>query len=373
MNPMQTETLEITSKSSHPIFIGTQILDDIPAYIQKEIKAEKVVIITNTNLIDAFGNALKKGIESKKIHCTIIDIPSGEEQKTFQTVSQILNQLLTLKLERNDCIIALGGGVIGDLAGFIASIYLRGIPLIQVPTTLLAQVDASIGGKTGVNHPKGKNLIGTFYQAKAIFIDTATLHLLPKRELRAGLAEIAKYAITLNTPLFHYMTKHLKEIIKFSPSQSQEIWQHMIKESVKNKVSIVSEDEKESGKRAILNFGHTIGHGIEAATNFKTFLHGEAVAIGMLIETEIAEKLSLISDEEAKKIKGFLNSLSYEETNLQATPEKIVEKMQMDKKVKSGKLHYVLPTEIGKTIISNQVPIDIVKELLAKYCSDATL
>lgn len=364
---MQTETLEINCKSSHPIFIGTSLLNDIPSYIQKEIKPDKVVILTNTNLIEPFGEALQKNIVAKKIQCTILDIPSGEEQKTFQTVSQILNQLLSLKLERNDCIIALGGGVIGDLAGFVASIYLRGIPLIQVPTTLLAQVDAAIGGKTGVNHPKGKNLIGTFYQAKAIFIDIDTLTLLPKRELRAGLAEIAKYAITLDKPLFDYMTDHLNSITEFSPGSDPELWLHMIKESVKNKVAIVSQDEKESGKRAILNFGHTIGHGIEAATNFKAFLHGEAVAIGMLIETQIAEKLNLVSTAETKKIITFLNNLSYEEVSLKASSDKIVEKMQMDKKIKSGKLHYVLPTEIGKTTITNQVSIELVKELLEKY------
>ncbi len=373
MTQIQKEILHIKTESRHPIMIGTDILNEIPSYIQSNIKSDKVVIITNTNLIDCFATSLKKGINAKKMHCSVIDIPSGEEQKTFQTVSQILNQLLSLKLERNDCIIALGGGVIGDLAAFVASIYLRGIPLIQVPTTLLAQVDASIGGKTGVNHPKGKNLIGTFYQAKAIFIDIATLTKLPKRELKAGLAEIAKYAITLDPALFDYMTQHTSEIIQLSPKTSQEIWQHMIKESVKNKIAIVSQDERESGKRAILNFGHTIGHGIEAATNYKTFLHGEAIAIGMFIETEISAKLSLISKNNVIKIKNFLKELTFDESKLLISCEKIIEKMQMDKKVKSGKLHYVLPTEIGKTVISNQVPPELVKELLEKNCLDAKL
>jgi len=361
------ETLKLHSNSAHPVFIGSGIIAEIPTFISTHLSPRKIVIITNTNLISLFATPLKDALEKENIECHIFDIPPGETQKTLQNVTSILNQLLSLKLERNDCIIALGGGVIGDMAGFIASIYLRGIPLIQIPTTLLAQVDASIGGKTGVNHPKGKNLIGTFYQSEAIFIDTDTLNSLPKKELRAGLAEIAKYAITLNPPLFEYMTQQASEIIKFSPASNPALWTHLIHESVKDKIAIVSQDEKEGGKRAILNFGHTVGHGIEAATQFKLFLHGEAVAIGMTIETKIAEKLALISKEDSEKIIQFLHLLSFINVPIPCTCEAIIEKMQMDKKIKSGKLRYVLPTKIGATTLCDTVKVEDVTEMISEF------
>jgi len=318
----------------------------------------KVAIVTNPTVAKFH---LKKALESIKAPLVeVIEVPDGEEYKNIDTVLFILDKLFQAKFDRKSTLIALGGGVIGDMTGFTASMYQRGINFIQMPTTLLSQVDASVGGKTGVNNKYGKNLIGAFYQPKAVYIDPAFLDTLPKREFSAGVAEAIKMAVMFDREFF--------EFCKNSDLTTKENIVKLIAKSVNLKANVVNQDEKESGVRAVLNYGHTFGHVVENLTNYTKYLHGEAVAIGMVMANELAVKLNLLTQEEANEIKEFLvkNSLpvNFEIENV----EDFYEHFYLDKKSSKGSIAFILPNgKIGTHIIKKDIPKDVVIESLKKF------
>lgn len=330
---------------SYDIIIGRGTLKEIKRFVVP-LKLKKAVVITDTNVGPVYGNELCRILKGIKV--SIITIPAGEKHKTLYTASAVYDQLINTSAHRDTLIIALGGGVIGDLAGFVAATYMRGLPLIQIPTTLLAQVDASIGGKTGVDHPKGKNLIGSFYQPKLVIVDTLFLKTLPAREIKTGLAEVVKYGIIQDARIF--------EMLTVCPRANSAFWEEIITRCVKIKAAVVSRDEKEiSGLRMILNFGHTFGHAVETLTGYGKYTHGEAIAIGMAAAARLAKKLKLLKDTDCDRIINLLSELKLPvTTGLKA--EQIIKTMLMDKKAKSGNVRFVLPVKIGAVVVRDNIP-----------------
>jgi 3-dehydroquinate synthase len=349
---------------SYPIDVGADILKTLPTYLIEHKVGKKVFLITDENVAPLYGRNLESVLSKNNYSVTFIVLPQGESQKSFKNVSSLLDQILELKVERNDSVVALGGGVIGDLAGFVASLCLRGINLFQIPTSLLAQVDACIGGKTAVNHSTGKNLIGSFYQPKLTLIDLDCLDTLPKHELKCGMAEIVKYGIIKNVELFHFIESNIKDIAEFTPKKHSAIWRHLIESSANDKAEVVSNDEREAGLRETLNFGHTIGHAIESAYAYGTFSHGEAVALGMISACEISVHLNLMAQDISDRIETLLKELGFG-TKIPTIPiEKLLIPMESDKKVKNGKIRFILASEIGKTETRNDVPRELVKSAI---------
>ncbi len=317
----------------------------------------KIVIVTNPTISELHLEYLKEKLTAKEL--SIVTIPDGEEYKNMQTIDIILNHCFENRLDRKSILIAFGGGVIGDMTGFSASIYQRGIDFIQIPTTLLSQVDASVGGKTGINNKYGKNLIGAFHQPKAVYIDPYFLTTLPKREYAAGIAEIVKMAVTFNKEFFEWLeTNDLtnEENIKLA-----------IKKSVEIKAYIISQDEKETGIRAALNYGHTFGHVIENETNYKTYLHGEAVGIGMVMANTLALKLKLINEKEALRIKNLLTRYSIPISYKIKDIKDFYEHFFLDKKSFDNKIKFILPKGIGDFIITDKIQKDDVIETLKAF------
>jgi len=318
----------------------------------------KVAVVTNPTVASLHLQTLLDKIKAPSIE--VIELPDGEEYKTMESILTILERLFEAKFDRKSTLIALGGGVIGDMTGFAASIYQRGINFIQVPTTLLAQVDASVGGKTGVNNKYGKNLIGAFYQPKAVYIDPSFLETLPKREFAAGVAEAIKMAVMFDKEMFDF--------IKQNPLSKQDNLVEMIAKSVQLKADVVNLDEKESGIRAVLNYGHTFGHVVENLTNYKEYLHGEAVAIGMVMANELAVLLGLLSQKEAEEIKELLEKNSLPTTFAIDDVEEFYEHFYLDKKSAKGEIAFILPNgKIGTHVIKKGIPKEIVLQALKKF------
>jgi len=320
----------------------------------------KVTIVTNTTVSALHLKTLMDVIECKELN--VVTIADGEEFKTLETVENILNQLFEFKLDRKSLLIALGGGVVGDMTGFTASLYQRGIGFIQVPTTLLSQVDASVGGKTGVNNKYGKNLIGAFYQPEAVYIDTKFLETLPKREFSAGIAEIVKMAVMFDSDYFSFL-----EEANFS---QKDILEKIIERSVSLKAEIVNLDEKESGIRAVLNYGHTFGHVIENETNYKTYLHGEAVAIGMVMANRLAVELNLMNDLEYNRVLVLLKQhalpIDYEIKDVDA----FYDKFFLDKKSANNKIKFILAQGLGGHVIRDDIDASILKKVLKTFTKE---
>ena len=319
----------------------------------------KVVIVTNPTVSSYHIEYLCNTIEAKEL--SIVTIPDGEQYKTMNTILMILDHCFTHKLNRSSLLIAFGGGVIGDMTGFAASIYQRGIDFIQIPTTLLSQVDASVGGKTGINNRFGKNLIGAFHQPKAVYIDPYFLSTLPKREFGAGVAEIIKMAVCFNKEFFEWLC--------INPLNNEKAIQEAIIQSVQTKAWVVGQDEKEQGIRAALNYGHTFGHVIENETNYETYLHGEAVGIGMVMANALAVRVGLMSQEEADQIKNLLASydipISYEIKDV----EDFYTHFFLDKKSLDDKIKFILPQGIGDHTITSDITKNDVIATLQLFCS----
>jgi 3-dehydroquinate synthase len=317
----------------------------------------KVVVVTNPTVAGFHLDTLLKNIKAKELH--VVTIPDGEEYKTLETVENILNECFEYKLDRKSLLIAFGGGVIGDMTGFTASLYQRGIDFIQVPTTLLSQVDASVGGKTGVNNKYGKNLIGAFYQPEAVYIDPAFLKTLPAREFAAGVAEIAKMAVMFDKAYFKFLQN--------ADLANEEVLKEAIRKSVELKAWVVNQDEKEAGIRAVLNYGHTFGHVVENETNYTTYLHGEAVAIGMVMANALAVELGLFTGEEAREVKDFLHNASLPTEYVIKDVNTFYEHFFLDKKSANNSIKFILPQGIGGYKMVSGIDEKIVKKVLSQF------
>ena len=347
--------------NSYNIYIDKGILEKIGNTLVKENAPCKTLLITDKNIEKVYGSIVSESLRKNKFDVRLVSLKPGEEQKTLETACTLYDACFDHKLDRNSLIVALGGGVVGDISGFVAATFMRGIPFIQVPTSLLAQVDSSIGGKVAVNHPKGKNMIGSFYQPRAVFIDTDTLSTLPAPELVAGLVEGIKYGVIKDAELFEYIEKSLYDILQLNHNALLKI----IATSCQIKANVVEEDEKEKHLRAILNYGHTIGHAIETVTNYKKYRHGEAVAIGMLYAARIAIDMGLTDNTVFERQLSLIKRLGLPiHTGL--NPEEIVKTLYADKKVISGRLRFILPTKISDVIISDQVTEEILYRILSK-------
>ena len=317
----------------------------------------KVAIITNPKVAGLHLQSILSKIQAKELY--IITIPDGEEYKNQESIDYLLENLFNHKFDRKSTLIAFGGGVIGDMTGFLASIYQRGIDFIQIPTTLLSQVDASVGGKTGINNKYGKNLVGAFYQPKAVYIETNFLKTLPKREFSAGVAEIIKMAVTFDKDFF--------EFLENSDLYDDKYLSQAIEKSVKTKANVVAQDEKESGIRAVLNYGHTFAHVIEKETNYTTYLHGEAVGIGIVMANELAKRLNLLSSHEASRIKKLLEKYNIPTTYHIKDIERFYEAFFLDKKTKNDSLTFILPNGIGNFQIKKDIDKNIILETLREF------
>lgn len=352
---------------SYPIHIGPGILGR-GELIARHLPQRKAVIITNTVVAPLYLDILKAGLSAQQIAVDTIVLPDGEEHKSWQTLNQVFDALLVRRAERKTTLIALGGGVIGDLVGFAAAVFQRGAPFVQIPTTLLAQVDSSVGGKTAINHPLGKNMIGAFYQPRAVIADTETLKTLPDRELSAGIAEIVKYGLIGDAPFFEWLEGNMDQLMARDPVALT----HAIRVSCQNKADVVAEDEREEGVRALLNFGHTFGHAIESGLGYGQWLHGEAVAAGMVIAARVSRRMGLIDDRSVERITALLLRAGLPVLAPRLGVERYLELMGHDKKVEGGKIHFILLKKIGEAFISSAVPDEALAAVLDGEGTDGT-
>ncbi|MEO8019811.1 MAG: 3-dehydroquinate synthase [Pseudomonadota bacterium] len=348
-------------KRSYPIFIGSGAMH-LPAEFEQAIPARDVLLVTNTTVGPLYAARFIDALSPRR--CVQVVLPDGESHKTLANISRILDVLIANRFARDACIVALGGGVVGDMAGFAAACYQRGIAFIQVPTTLLAQVDSSVGGKTGVNHPGGKNLIGAFHQPVAVFADTDALATLADRELRAGLAEVIKYGLIVDSGFFAWLEKNAAALL----ARDTAALTHAIQRSCEIKADIVARDEHERGDRALLNLGHTFGHAIESATNYSSWLHGEAVGAGMLLAADVSQRLGWLSPTDVARIARALHlfGLRTDVTSLSAAT--LAEKMKIDKKVAAGRIRLVLLKAIGNSVVTGDYDDAALRETLRVRC-----
>lgn len=366
MNKVRVDLAE----RSYDIYIDVNCLSEIGDMIKKTNSYDKVAIITDPLVNDLYGNRVRSSIRGAGYKVETVEVPRGEKYKTLAQSFRIYDKLVDLKTHRDSFILALGGGVVGDLAGFVAATYMRGVDYAQVPTTLLAQVDASVGGKTGVDHPKGKNLIGAFYQPKFVLIDVRTITTLPEKEMKTGLAEIIKYGVIEDAEFFKFLeaNSHHLNTRAFEDEATLraalKVWHTIVVESCKIKAKIVSQDEREEGLRMVLNFGHTIGHAIETLTRYEKYTHGEAVSIGMVCAAKIANKMRMLDRESASRIKDLLDKLGLPTMVDSLRAKRVIEGLSVDKKVRTGRVQFVLPTKIGKVEIRNDVSVKTVRQVL---------
>jgi 3-dehydroquinate synthase len=333
------------AERSYPIWIGTQTLEQITSHLSQHISGwSHAVIIADAHVCETLAQPIASQLNSAGKRTTQLAVPSGEENKSLERLSILWEQMLAEKTDRKSLVIAIGGGVVGDLAGFAAASFMRGLRFVQVPTTLLAMVDSSVGGKTGINLPAAKNMIGAFWQPHAVWIDTQTLDTLPEREYRSGLAEVVKYGVILDKDFFEYLETHADAILARDADSVQTI----VRRSCELKARVVSEDERETtGKRAILNYGHTFGHAIEAKTAYGKFLHGEAISIGMTMAGRLAARKGLWPHDCVSRQSALLQKLGLPIAFDLVPGPLLIEAMQLDKKTEHGKLKFILPTSIG--------------------------
>lgn len=359
------QTLNVAlGERSYPIHIGCGVLTEAELLIP-HLKQKKVVIVTNSTVAPLYLDALRSTLEKAGISVLPVILPDGEQYKTWETLNQIFDALLTAHCERSTTLIALGGGVIGDMGGFAAACYQRGMPFIQVPTTLLSLVDSSVGGKTAINHPLGKNMIGAFYQPKLVLADISTLDTLPDRELKAGLAEVIKYGLIRDPEFFVWLESNLEKLLE----RDKTALAFAVHRSCANKAEVVAADERESGERALLNLGHTFGHAIETGLGYGQWLHGEAVAAGTLIAAELSRRLGWLSTEAVKRIEKLfvLAGLPIQGAALGAA--RYLELMRHDKKVQDGKLRLVLLKAIGLAVMSDEATEDQICAAIEARCA----
>ena len=367
-NIMQTISVDFTPSSEklrYPIHIGHGILERIDLILSC-LPQKRVAIVSNTTVAPLYLEKLRTALEKQGVISVPIILPDGEAHKNWETLNLIFDALLQNHCERNTTILALGGGVIGDLTGFAAATYLRGVPFIQIPTTLLAQVDSSVGGKTGINHQLGKNMIGAFYQPRMVLADSATLNTLPDRELRAGLAEIIKYGLIRDPAFFDWLEQNMHRLLARDPVTLNEA----IQRSCENKAEIVAADEKEKGIRALLNLGHTFGHAIENGMGYGVWLHGEAVAAGTVLAAELSRRMKLISEGDVNRIRKIFIQAGLPVAAPKMPPEKYLQLMTLDKKVDAGKTRFILLNRIGEAMMRADIPPALLIETLLACMTD---
>jgi 3-dehydroquinate synthase len=354
-------TLQVdVGHTGYPITIGAGLLGD-GKLLNSQIRGQDLMVVTNTTVADLYLETLRTSLSGHRIAECVL--PDGERHKTLQTAGRVFDALVEAKLNRDATVLALGGGVVGDIAGFAAACYQRGVGYVQIPTTLLAQVDSSVGGKTGVNHPGGKNLIGAFYQPLAVLADTDTLATLPDRELRAGLAEVIKYGCVWDLQLFDWLDLNIEKLT----NRDTDALTHAIEQSCAIKATVVARDERESNLRAILNFGHTFGHAIESATSYEKYLHGEAVGLGMLVATDLSHRLGLIDRAAQHRVKDVVARAGLPTDVPRIGVARAVELMQMDKKVRAGTVRLVLLEKLGRAVVTGQYAQGALDATLAEY------
>jgi len=354
--------VELGSRS-YPVLIERGVMSQLGEIVTRWCpKVGRVLIVTDTNVAPLYLQRVRNALERSGIVTATAKVPAGEGSKSLAQAYSLYSACVRAGLERSSAVVALGGGVIGDLAGFVAATYLRGIALIQVPTTLLAQVDSSVGGKTGVDLPEGKNLVGAFHQPSLVAADLDALSSLPRRELVAGLAEVVKYGVIRDAGFFRFLESHVEEMLNLEPS----VMGLVVETSVRIKADVVAADERESGLRAILNLGHTVGHAIEAALGYGPLLHGEAVAIGMVAAVRIAREVGVLQEAELEtRLLGLLSRLGLPvRLPPGLTPEALEPLMKRDKKVQDGRIRWVLPVRTGEVTISAEVPMEVVRRVL---------
>ena len=359
-----TKTLHVAlGADSYPIVVGTELLNRVGEYLTPHIKSNKVLIVTDSFVSARYMPVVRQSLADSELDVNTIEVRAGEESKSIAQFSRIQDSLVVHQLDRGSTLIALGGGVIGDLGGFAAAVYMRGIPYVQIPTTLQAQVDASVGGKTAINHPKGKNLIGAFHQPKLVLIDVDTLKTLPQRDIRSGLIEVIKMGVIRDEPLFKMVEEHLEAILNLEDTTLIE----MVASACVNKAEIVAKDEKESGLRMVLNYGHTFGHALEAVTHYNRYRHGEAVSIGMNCAAQLAFNLGMFSETDFQRQRTLLNRAKLPLTfPPDLSPEALCDTMYLDKKTLGGKLRLILPTRIGEVVIRDDVDDQHVLEAISQ-------
>ncbi len=346
---------------AYPIHIGAGILRD-SQLLADSISARQVLVVSNEIVAPLYLEPLLAALPIAAEHLVL---PDGEQHKTLETFARIIDRLIDLRFHRDAALIALGGGVVGDVTGFAAASYQRGITFIQAPTTLLAQVDSSVGGKTAVNHPRAKNMIGAFYQPKAVLADIATLTTLPKRELAAGLAEVIKYGLIVDLPFFEWLEARIDAIVKLDAAPLT----RAIRRCCEIKAEIVAEDERERGRRALLNLGHTFGHALEAIGGYGQWLHGEAVAIGTSMAARVSQHLSSISTADCERIDALLVRAGLPVRAPDIDVDELLTAMQLDKKAGSAGLRLILLDRIGAATISPAPPVDTLRAIIIEHCA----
>ena len=353
------KTLQLAlGERSYPIYIGSGLIGRAEMYA-RHLVGERVAIVTNETIAPLYLPKLRAAL-SPRVPLEIV-LPDGEQFKTLDVLNRIFTALLEARCDRRTTIIALGGGVVGDMAGFAAATYQRGVPFIQVPTTVLSQVDSSVGGKTGVNHALGKNMIGAFYQPQAVIIDTDTLDTLPDRELSAGLAEVIKYGLIRDPEFFIWLEAKIDKLV----ARDKTVLAEAIERSCRNKADVVAADERESGERALLNLGHTFGHAIETGLGYGEWLHGEAVAAGMVLAADMSRRIGWLSADDVTRIKKLLLRARLPVgAPATMTPARFLEFMSVDKKVLAGKLRLVLLKRIGEAVVTDNFPPATLNETL---------
>jgi 3-dehydroquinate synthase len=332
---------------AYPITIGQSLLGNAEL-VARNIPGRRAAIVTNTTVAPLYLERLTASLKAAGKEVTPIVLPDGEEEKNWANLMRIFDVLLAEKCDRKTTLIALGGGVIGDMTGFAAATYMRGVPFVQVPTTLLAQVDSSVGGKTGINHPLGKNMIGAFYQPQAVIADTLTLNTLPPRELSAGLAEVIKHGAIIDAAFFDWIEANIGKLL----ARDAEALAHAIKRSCEIKAEVVRQDEREGGLRAILNFGHTFGHAIEAGLGYGTWLHGEAVGCGMVMAAELSQRLGYIDAAAKARLAALVQAAGLPTVAPDLGAERWIELMLVDKKNEAGQIKFILLKPLGTAIIT---------------------
>ena len=355
---MQTLKVELANRS-YPIHIGRNLITDA-SLILPHLKRKHVAIVTNTTVAPLYLNQLTQTLQTAGVTVIPIILPDGEAYKNTETLNTIYDVLLQNRCERSTTLIALGGGVIGDLTGYAAATYLRGVPFIQIPTTLLSQVDSSVGGKTGINHPLGKNMIGAFYQPQLVLADIDTLQTLPAREFSAGMAEVIKYGLIRDVEFFDWLEANITQLMALDEAAISEA----IYRSCQNKADVVARDEHENGERALLNLGHTFGHAIENAMGYGVWLHGEAVAAGTMMAADLSQRMGWLTNEAFKRIHALLTKANLPLDPPKLGVEKYLDLMQLDKKVADGKIRLVLQQGIGQSVITSDYDVEKLKATL---------